>query len=156
MEDLFEILTNSRRRAVIRYLSTEASRVELCDLVRYVAGEENGISPTTVTVRQRNRVRTALYQHHLEKMDEMGVLEYDKRAGVVRRTEMTERIDGLLDRAGSDQTTLVGYALGALTLGIAMALLLVPEAATVMAIALGGIGSGFVLVTYRSGCDGLV
>ena len=156
IEDLFEILTNRRRRSVLRYLLNEGGHVELCELVRHVAAVENDVSPAAVNVRQRNRVRTALYQHHLGKMDDVGVIDYDKRSGVVSRTDRTERIEPLLVRPGSDRTELTGFAFGLVTLGIGLELVLVPDAATVSGIVLGGIGSTLVLYTYWRGWSDLV
>jgi hypothetical protein len=46
-----------------------------------------------VTYKQRKRVQTALYQMHLPKLAEQGVVSYDRRAG---RVELADRAEDCL------------------------------------------------------------
>ncbi|MFB6107756.1 MAG: hypothetical protein ABEJ82_02800 [Haloplanus sp.] len=80
---LFSMLRNERRREVIHYLSNHEGPVALRELSEYIAGIENDCTAAEVTYKQRKRVQTALYQMHLPKLAEQGIVEYDKRAGTV-------------------------------------------------------------------------
>jgi hypothetical protein len=82
-DDVFEVLSNGRRRGVIRALRRADDTVEIGELAEQVAAWENGISRDEVTYHQRKRTYTALQQSHLPKMDEAGALHYDSDRGVV-------------------------------------------------------------------------
>lgn len=57
--------------------------MELSDLVTQVAAWENGTDPDQLSYDDRKSVHISLYQHHVPKMDEAGVVDYDQRGGVV-------------------------------------------------------------------------
>src|SRR6056297_1016004 len=80
-DDLFSMLRNERRREVIHYLREHEAPVDLRDLSEYIAAIENDCTPAEVTYKQRKRVQTALYQMHLPKLAEQGIVSYDRRAG---------------------------------------------------------------------------
>jgi len=80
-DDLFSVLRNERRREVIHYLREHDGAVDLRDLSEYIAAIENDCEPEAVTYKQRKRVQTALYQMHLPKLAEQGIVSYDRRAG---------------------------------------------------------------------------
>jgi DNA-binding transcriptional ArsR family regulator len=82
-DDLFSMLRNERRREVIHYLSDHEGTVDLRELSEYIAALENDCEPAAVTYKQRKRVQTALYQMHLPKLAEQGIVAYDRRAGKV-------------------------------------------------------------------------
>jgi DNA-binding transcriptional ArsR family regulator len=82
-DDLFSMLRNERRREVIHYLSEHEGTVDLRELSEYIAALENDCDPEAVTYKQRKRVQTALYQMHLPKLAEQGIVAYDRRAGQV-------------------------------------------------------------------------
>jgi len=80
-DDLFSLLRNKRRREVIHYLQGHDEPVDLRDLSEHIAAIENDCEPTAVTYKQRKRVQTALYQMHLPKLADQGIVAYDRRAG---------------------------------------------------------------------------
>lgn len=97
-DDIFGILSNPRRRAAVRYLTEqEEETVQLRDLAERLAAWENDVDPEAVTYKQRKRVYTSLYQSHLSKMDDAGVVTFDKPRGTVERTELTGRLEDYLD-----------------------------------------------------------
>jgi len=55
-----------------------------------------------VTYKERKRVYTSLHQLHLEKMDDLGIVEYDRDRGLIERTETTERFGTYLDSVAVD------------------------------------------------------
>ncbi|MFC5365311.1 helix-turn-helix domain-containing protein [Salinirubrum litoreum] len=82
-DDVFEVLSNGRRRNVVRALERAGGTVEISDLAEQVAAWENDVPPEEVTYHQRKRTYTALQQFHLPKMDEAGALHYDSDRGVI-------------------------------------------------------------------------
>lgn len=149
-DGLFETLKNSRRRAVLRYLLYEEDPADFRDLVQYVAARENETEREHVTAAQRNRVRTALYQHHLGKLAEHGFIDYDKREGVVSLNGNAEWVKPYIEPAESTDRTLAEYVFGVLLIGIAAITALIPTAATLSALAVGGIGLLLILYTYET------
>ena len=84
LSEVFEILQNQRRRRVLRYLTTTADgRATLSDLAEHVAGLENDVDPAHLSSSQRKRVYVGLYQAHLPKLDDYGVVDFDKNRGTV-------------------------------------------------------------------------
>jgi hypothetical protein len=92
-DDLFDILSNRRRRYALHALTGTGEETELGALAEQVAAWENGTTVPDVTPAQRKRVYTALQQSHLPRMDEMGVVEFDKQAGTITPTEEIDEFD---------------------------------------------------------------
>lgn len=114
-ETICEVLRNRRRRRTVRYISrnTDATVRELAD---HLAATEAGKPLDEVTYDERKRVRNALYQHHLPKMAEYGVVEYDRSRGTVTATgETRELCDCLVLLRRRRRCSLFTLALGALT-----------------------------------------
>ncbi|WP_136718164.1 DUF7344 domain-containing protein [Halorientalis salina] len=96
-DEAFELLSNQRRRYTLHHLKHNGEAVELGELSEHVASWENGTAVRNVDAAQRKRVYTSLQSHHLPKMDEQGVVEYDERAGVVELTEEAGELDIYLE-----------------------------------------------------------
>lgn len=82
-DTIFEALTNSRRRATLHYLEESEGEANIGDLAEHIAADENGISELELNSAQRKRVYIGLYQCHLPKLDDMGIVEFDKHRGTV-------------------------------------------------------------------------
>lgn len=134
-DEVFHILQTKRRRDVLRYLRREPGPVEMRELAEQVAAWEQGSSVAELSSSERQRVYISLYQSHLPKLDEEGIVDYDKDRGMVERTPAAAQFDPYLgesvardDDAGGDPWP-VRYAfavvLGALVL-VAAALEAVP------------------------------
>lgn len=87
-DEMLEVLNNRRRRFTIHYLKRRGGDpVSVSDLADRVASWENDKTVDALTHKERKRVRNALRQYHLPKMDEYGFIEYDSIRGEVRLTE---------------------------------------------------------------------
>ena len=87
-DDVLEVLSNQRRRYAIHYLKRrDGDPVAVSELTDWVASWENGKEIDALSHRERKRVRNALRQFHLPKMDEYGFVEYDAQRGVIELTE---------------------------------------------------------------------
>jgi hypothetical protein len=102
-DDLFHLLSNRRRRDVLRYLATHEGRVDMRDIAERIAAWEHDIEVQNLRSKQRQRVYIALYQSHLPKLSEFGVIEYDRSRGHVERTALAEQLDPYLDLATSNE-----------------------------------------------------
>jgi len=106
LNELFEVLGNDRRRRVLRYITSPGTDevVTLRKLAGHIAALENEIPEDQLGSQQRKRVYIALYQCHLPRMDDAGVLEFEKTPGIARQTPGTtvasnvlETVDGHLN-----------------------------------------------------------
>jgi len=98
-DDLFELLKNPRRRAVLRFLESTDGNATLSELAEHIAAQENDIEVQQLNAYQRKRVYVALYQCHLPKMDDADIVDYDQDRGDI---ELREEADQLLTYLDSD------------------------------------------------------
>jgi hypothetical protein len=84
--EIFHLLHTSRRRETIRYLQTVDGPIHMTELAKHVAAVENETPREELTTRQYERVYVPLYQSHLPKLDEAGVIIYDQSRGVIKPT----------------------------------------------------------------------
>ncbi len=82
-EEAFDLLRNERRRIALEYLRSEGKTATMGELAEHVAAAENGTDTDRLSSQQRKRAYVSLHQNHLPKMDEVGVVAYDKDRGTV-------------------------------------------------------------------------
>jgi len=83
-DGVLEVLSNRRRRFALHYLKSHAAEeVSLHDLAEQVASWELGRPVADLDYRERKRVVNAMRQHHLPKMADNGLVDYDSRRGSV-------------------------------------------------------------------------
>lgn len=97
-EEIFDILSNSRRRVVLQHLQDTDNRSDLRTLTERVAAWENDVAPEKITNKQRMRAYTALRQSHLPKMDEKGIIEFDPDRGTVELEQHAAEVDEYIAR----------------------------------------------------------
>ena len=102
-DEIFHILQNKRRRDVLRYLERVEGRVEMRDIAEQVAAWEHDTTVEALTSKQRQRVYIALYQAHLPKLDEKGIIEYNQSRGYVERTPLASQLLPYLDLPEDDR-----------------------------------------------------
>lgn len=86
-DELFQILSNSRRRYIIYYLSQDGPELSLKDLATKVAAVEGEMAESEVTPDERQRVYISLYQTHLPKLQDADVVTYDEDERTVALTD---------------------------------------------------------------------
>ncbi|MFC7082599.1 DUF7344 domain-containing protein [Halorussus caseinilyticus] len=94
---VFDVLKNRRRRYALHYLRRADGSVQLSELAEQVAAWENDITVDTISAAERKRVYTALYQSHLPKLDDAGIVEYNQNRGIVELSGAAEQLDVYLD-----------------------------------------------------------
>ncbi|WP_089826424.1 DUF7344 domain-containing protein [Halogranum amylolyticum] len=97
-DELFHLLQSGRRRAVVRYLCDhrDESTFEMRDIAVQVAAWENDKPVDRLESDERQRVYIALYQSHLPKLDEAGVIEYNQSRGWVESMPLLDRVEQYL------------------------------------------------------------
>jgi len=105
-DKIFHLLQTPRRRYVLRYLKEFDGVVEMRDLAEQVAAWENDTTVQALTSDERQRVYIPLYQSHLPKLDEEGIIEYNQSRGTVERTKLADQLDQYLivdEQTGDDE-----------------------------------------------------
>jgi len=94
-EEVHDVLRNDRRRRVLQYLKRKLDPVSLRDLAEWLASREAGESSPPKKLRQS--VYNSLHQTHLPKMDETGIVEYDRDRKTVALGERARDVDIYMD-----------------------------------------------------------
>ncbi|WP_336035109.1 DUF7344 domain-containing protein [Halobacterium yunchengense] len=99
-DTVYDLLSNARRRFVLSYLRRRDEPVELSELSQQVAAWENDTDVEDLTDQQVKRVYVSLYQTHVPKLSDAGLLEYDKDAGEVALTSAVDQLETYLPDEG--------------------------------------------------------
>ncbi|MFD1647790.1 DUF7344 domain-containing protein [Haloarchaeobius litoreus] len=125
LDIVFEIIRNERRRLVLQYLEeTDEETVALGELAEHIAAIENDTTEQALSAQQRKRVYVGLYQCHLPKMADSGIVEFNKNRGTISQGPNVDQLEPYLnvDTSKNDgsreavvlgSVAVVGYALAA-------------------------------------------
>jgi DNA-binding transcriptional ArsR family regulator len=119
-DDIFTVLSNERRRFVLRYLKDHEEAVQIRDLAQQVASWENDVPIEQLNYKQRKRVYTSLHQTHLPKLDDCGIVEYDRDRKTVALTDRIETLDIYLEVVPENDIPWSQYYLGLATVSLAV------------------------------------
>ncbi|WP_142858768.1 DUF7344 domain-containing protein [Salinigranum halophilum] len=95
-DTVFSVLSNERRRRVLRFLNEERAGSDIRELSTQLAAWENDVPPEAITYKQRKRVYTSLHQTHLPALADAGVVDYDRDRGTVSLTAQASVLDEYL------------------------------------------------------------
>ncbi|MFA9415100.1 hypothetical protein [Natrinema sp. HArc-T2] len=104
-DEIFHLLQNERRRMVLRYLRGTEDPVRMRDIAEQVAAWEHDTTVEELTSTQRQRVYIPLYQSHLSKLDEAGLIEYQQNRGIVERKPLADQVDKYLHLDSTGDST---------------------------------------------------
>ncbi|MDG5776816.1 hypothetical protein VB773_21905 [Haloarculaceae archaeon H-GB2-1] len=103
LDEIFEVLKNQRRRHVIHHLKDiDDTQVALGDLAEHIAAEENDKSVNALSSGERKRVYVGLYQCHLPKMHDMGIVEFNQDRGIVALGPNVTQLEPYIDPETED------------------------------------------------------
>jgi len=139
---IFELLKNRRRREVLAYLLEADETVTLGELAEQIAAWENDTSVNALNSDQRKRVYVALYQTHLPKMDDAGIVEYDQDRGLISLADNADLLMMYLDTDSHRQDRWDRWYAGLSVTGATLlgaALLGVPLLSAVPILAISGV-----------------
>ncbi|WP_330631909.1 DUF7344 domain-containing protein [Halocatena halophila] len=99
---IFEVLKNQRRRRTLNYLIDNDNPVTIGALAEHIGALENDTTESALTSRERKRVYVGLYQCHLPKMDDTGVIDFNKARGTIELGPTFEQFRPYLNRDDDD------------------------------------------------------
>ncbi|UPM42892.1 DUF7344 domain-containing protein [Halocatena salina] len=108
---IFEVLKNQRRRRTLQYLIERDNPVTIGALAEHIAALENDTTESALTSRERKRVYVGLYQCHLPKMDDTGVVEFNKARGTISLGPTFEQFEPYLNLDGDNADVWAHYYL---------------------------------------------
>ncbi len=89
---VFGLLSNQRRRWVLRYLAENGPNATLGALAEHIASIENDKPVAAINSSERKRVYVCLYQNHLPKLDGANVIDYNQSRGTVQLNAEADQI----------------------------------------------------------------
>ena len=111
-DELFEVLSNRRRRYAVHALEATDGAAEIGDVAEQVAAWEYDVDVEEVSYEERKRVYTALQQSHLPMMDDAGIVEFNKNRGVVEPTASLNDIEVYMEVVQGNEIPWSDYYLG--------------------------------------------
>lgn len=93
----------------MHYLSERQSPVELRELADAVARWETG--EESLSRKQRKRVYVSLYQTHIPRLEDAGVITYDAETGMVELVDRARDIDRYVSSGSVDRSWPLYYLL---------------------------------------------
>ena len=108
--EVFDLLSNHRRRYTIHYCKREETPVTLGDLAEQVAAWELDKEVPEITSAERKRVYTSLQQTHLPTLAGAGIVDYEN--GEVALTDRADELEVYLDVVPGDSVPWGVYYLG--------------------------------------------
>jgi hypothetical protein len=125
--ELFEVLQNDRRRAVLECLRVDGA-ASVTDLAERVAAEEGDTDPEGVPDQCRKSVYVSLYQNHLNRLDETRLVAYDCDDGTVALGACADEALALLSEDDASPSRYLYAALAVAAVGLVGTLGLWPAA----------------------------
>ena len=121
-DEVFEVLSNRRRRFVIHALKRAEEPVDLSDLSARVTAWERDVDPEEVRYEDRRNVYSTLRRTHLPKLEEKNVVTVHEEENLVEPTAELEELDIYVEVLRSREIPWSLYYLG--LAGLAVSLLL--------------------------------
>lgn len=97
IDEVCHLLQNERRRNVLRYLRDTDDHRKIGEIAETAAAIESDTPIDQLHHDDRKRVYIALYQVHLPKLADSGVIDYDKDRGTVAPTNAAQRLYDAMD-----------------------------------------------------------
>ncbi|GGK71161.1 hypothetical protein GCM10009067_24330 [Haloarcula sebkhae] len=101
-DQMFDILSSSRRRYTLYYLRQQKEPVQLTDLAEELAAWENDTTVEELSSQARKRVYVSLYQTHAPKLQEAGLITYDADTGEIALREDAPEVEPFISNSDGD------------------------------------------------------
>ena len=109
-DEVYDLLSNHRRRYTVHFLKQQDESVTLGDLAEQIAAWEQGKEIPEITSDERKRVYTSLQQTHLPRLEESGMITVDRDK--IALSEAAHELDVYLDIVPSGSIPWGMYYLG--------------------------------------------
>lgn len=147
LSTVFELLSNQRRLQILKYLST-AETAEVSEIAEYIAAIENDVPRDEVQTDERKRVFISLYQTHVPRLEDHGIVTYDRDEGVVSVKNPDLILRPFREVASGTGRRWSDYYLGVAAIGgLALIVLLASGIGVFTPVATGLIGTVLLCVT---------
>ncbi|MEF8831133.1 MAG: hypothetical protein V5A23_06300 [Halobacteriales archaeon] len=113
--EVFDLLSNHRRRYTIHFCKQEECPVSLSDLAEQVAAWEQEKELEEIEWEERKRVYTSLQQTHLPTLDDAGMINYED--GEVELTDRADELEVYMDVVPGESIPWGVYYLGLSAVG---------------------------------------
>ena len=123
--EVFHILGNDRRRAIVQLLAEESGQVDVSDIASEIAASETDTTPVPNNLYKS--VYVSLQQTHLPQLQEDAVIEYDSDSKTIQPGPHFDDVLQYTDGHGEVQSPVLQLHLALCVVGLAI-------------IALGGLG----------------
>lgn len=117
-DEIFELLSNKRRRFTIHYCKRQDEPATLSELAEHGAAWELDKPVQEITSSERKRVYTALQQTHLPTLERAGMIDFDGHT--VSLTDEAADLEVYLDIVPGDSIPWGPYYLGLAVLALAV------------------------------------
>ncbi|WP_226042278.1 ArsR family transcriptional regulator [Natrinema sp. DC36] len=116
--EVFHILGNDRRRAIVQLLAAEGGQIDVSDVATEIAATESDTTPVPNNLYKS--VYVSLQQTHLPQLEEDAVIEYDSDAKTIQPGRHFDEVLQYVDGHTDDHSRVLGMHLGLCLLGLAI------------------------------------
>ncbi|MDS0475086.1 ArsR family transcriptional regulator [Natrinema sp. 1APR25-10V2] len=116
--EVFHILGNDRRRAIVQLLADEGGQVDVSDVANEIAAAESDTSPVPNNLYKS--VYVSLQQTHLPQLEEDAVIEYDSDAKTIQPGRHFDEVLQYVDGHNDDHSRILQFHLGLCLVGLAV------------------------------------
>lgn len=96
-DTIFDLLSSRRRRFVLEYLRGENGSEDLADIATSMAASEADTTPEELESHERKRAYVSLYQTHIPRLADEGVITYDADTGHIALAKSADQVLPYLD-----------------------------------------------------------
>lgn len=114
--EVFHILGNDRRRAIVQLLADDLARLEISAVATQIAADESETEP--VPNNRYKSVYVSLQQTHLPQLEEDGVIEYDSSAKTIEPGPNFEDVLQYVNGHDGDHSTVLTVHLALAIFGL--------------------------------------
>jgi len=138
-DQMFDILSSSRRRYTLYYLRQQIEPVQLTDLAEELAAWENDTTVEELSSQARKRVYVSLYQTHAPKLQEAGLITYDADTGEIALREDAPEVEPFISNGDNESKWYQYYGAVALLNAVLLiaAIVGVPPLGTISPLVIG-------------------
>lgn len=119
-DEVFDLLSNARRRFILSYLQQADGPVDIFELATEIGAVENDIPVEEVSDKQEKRLYVSIYQTHIPKLESAGLIEYDSDSGKLRLLDRTEEFGDFLPKESNSRPWHLYYLTLAITSMLAL------------------------------------
>lgn len=100
IDEVFDVLSDSRRRTALEVLIAHEVPLALADLADEVAVREHDARITDISEETVRDVYLSLYHKHVPKLREADVVRYHQERDLVALSDHADHVEGFMDELG--------------------------------------------------------